>query len=125
MLNRTLTFISVFFLSITFLFLALWVHHLQNRDSLDHYWTAGEKYGYATIDVQSLNKNLKLLEGEHNDNKQKIKELKSEKQKLQKSLKKHQLARRGQELAIEALEAEIAQLENFIEAVILSDSNNR
>ena len=124
MLNRTSTFISVFFLSITLLFLALWVHRLQNRDSLDH-WTAGEKYGYATIDVQSLNKNLKLLEGEHNDNKQKIKELKSEKQKLQKSLKKHQLARRGQELAIEALEAEIAQLENFIEAVILSDSNNR
>ena len=124
MLNRTLTFISVFFLSITLLFLALWVHHLQNRDSLDH-WTTGEKYGYATIDVQSLNKNLKLLEGEHNDNKQKIKELKSEKQKLQKSLKKHKLAKQEQELAIEELEAEIAQLENFIEAVILSDSNNR
>ena len=124
MLNRTLTFISVFFLSITLLFLALWVYRLQNRDSLDH-WTAGEKYGYATIVVQSLNKNLKRLEGEHNDNKQKIKELKSEKQKLQKSLKKHQLTRRGQELAIEALEAEIAQVETFIEAVILSDSNNR
>ena len=124
MLNGTLTFISVFFLSITLLFLVLWVHRLQNRDSLDH-WTAGEKYGYATIDVQSLNKNLKLLEGEHNDNKQKIKELKSEKQKLQKSLEEHQLAKREQELAIEALEAEIAQLENFIEAVILSDSNNR
>ena len=124
MLNRTSTFISVFFLSITLLFLALWVHRLQNRDSLDH-WTAGEKYGYATIDIQPLNKNLKLLEGEHNDNKQKIKELKSEKQKLQKSLKKQKLAKREQELAIEALEAEIAQLENFIEAVILSDSNNR
>ena len=124
MLNRTLTFISVFFLSITLLFLALWAHRLQNRDSLDH-WTAGEKYGYATIDVQSLNKTMKRLEGEHNVNKQKIKELKSEKQKLQKSLKKHRLAKRGQELAIEALEAEIAQLENFIEAVILSDSNNR
>ena len=124
MLNRTLTFISVFFLSITLLFLALWVHRLQNRDPQGN-WTAGEKYGYATIDIQSLNKNLKLLEGEHNDNEQKIKELKSEKQKLQKSLKKHKLAKQEQELAIEELEAKIAQLENFIEAVILSDSNNR
>ena len=124
MLNRTLTFISVFFLSITLLFLALWVHRLQNRDPQNNR-TAGEKYGYATIDIQSLDKNLKRLKGKQNANKQKIKE-------LEKELK---LAKRKQELninekqklqeSLEVLEAEIAQIKNFIEAVILSDSNNR
>ena len=124
MLNRTLTFISVFFLSITLLFIALWVHRLQNRDPQGN-WTAGEKYGYATIDIQSLDKNLKRLKGKQNANKQKIKE-------LEKELK---LAKRKQELninekqklqeSLEVLEAEIAQIKNFIEAVILSDSNNR
>jgi len=124
MLNRTLTFISVFFLSITLLFLALWVHRLQNRDPQNN-WTAGEKYGYATIDIQSLDKNLKRLKGKQDANKQEIKELDSKKRELQENLDKHKSAKREQEVKIEKLEAEIAQIKNFIEAVILSDSNNR